>query len=187
MTGILWRIQQQQQRRLRRRQQKIKTAESILLLTSSIVPCLFCHSANHSLSVFLSICSIFSLSFSLCVSYLSLSLPMLSICSISLNESLFSDSVCLLIILFHFSRYLCDSPISFSLEPSFCLSLCLLSSFSLKASLVFACFFQAVLCLMHLSCFFLSTSDSPNLSLYRAVHSYFCDLSISLSFSLSLL
>ena len=94
------------------------------------------------------------LSLYVCISYLSLSLPMLSICSISLNESLFSDSVCLLIILFHFSRYLCDSPISFSLEPSFCLSLCLLSSFSLKG---FTC-----VCLFLPSC---SLSDALELFL----------------------
>ena len=158
----------------------------------------FCLLINlfHFLSFFLSMC-VSPISLSLCPCYQSAPFHLMNLfsltlsvyllfCFISLDISIplsLSDSP----ISFSLSLSLSDSPISFSLEPSFCLSLCLLSSFSLKASLVFACFFQAVHCLMHLSCFFLSTSDSPNLSLYRAVHSYFCDLSISLSFSLSLL
>ena len=142
----------------------------ISYLSLSLCPC-YQSAPFHLMNLFSLTLSVYLL---FCFISLDISIPL------SLSDSPISFSLSL-------SLSLSDSPISFSLEPSFCLSLCLLSSFSLKASLVFACFFQAVHCLMHLSCFFLSTSDSPNLSLYRAVHSYFCDLSISLSFSLSLL
>ena len=100
------------------------------------------------------------LSLYVCISYLSLSLcpcyqsapfHLMNLFSLTLSVYLL---FCFISLDISIPLSLSDSPISFSLEPSFCLSLCLLSSFSLKG---FTC-----VCLFLPSC---SLSDALELFL----------------------
>ena len=121
----------------------------LLSLDQSLPFCLLIN-LFHFLSFFLSMC-VSPISLSLCPCYQSAPFHLMNLFSLTLSVYLL---FCFISLDISIPLSLSDSPISFSLEPSFCLSLCLLSSFSLKG---FTC-----VCLFLPSC---SLSDALELFL----------------------